>query len=108
MGLSRDEAWAKLCEWTETPSLRKHARAVELVMRSAAVRYAAGEDSELFGLAGLLHDADYERWPEEHPRTSWPGSGSRGDRARLRHLGALHALERGAAVDARPVHRRLR
>ena len=68
MGLSRDEAWAKLCEWTETPSLRKHARAVELVMRGAAARYAAGEDPELFGLAGLLHDADYERWPEEHPQ----------------------------------------
>ena len=68
MTLTRDAAWSKLCEWTETDSLRKHARAVEVVMRAAALRYGRGaEDVEAFGLAGMLHDADYERWPEEHP-----------------------------------------
>lgn len=67
--LARDEAWQHLCAWTETDALRKHARAVEVVMRAAALRYGAGEpDVERFGLAGLLHDADYERWPDEHPR----------------------------------------
>jgi predicted hydrolase (HD superfamily) len=66
--LTRDEAWAHLCEWTKTDSLRKHARAVEIVMRAAAVRYGAGEpDVERFGIAGMLHDADYEAWPEDHP-----------------------------------------
>lgn len=66
--LTREEAWQKLCEWTETASLRKHARAVELVMRAAARRYGAGEaDEGRWGIAGMLHDADYERWPEEHP-----------------------------------------
>lgn len=66
--MTRDDAWQKLCEWTETPSLRKHARAVELVMRAAAHRYGAGEaDEARWGIAGLLHDADYEKWPEEHP-----------------------------------------
>jgi predicted hydrolase (HD superfamily) len=66
--LDRDEAWSRLCEWTETDSLRKHARAVELVMRAAALRYGAGAaDVERFGIAGMLHDADYEKWPEEHP-----------------------------------------
>jgi len=66
--LTREEAWQKLCEWTETASLRKHARAVELVMRAAAGRYGAGQaDEGRWGIAGLLHDADYERWPEEHP-----------------------------------------
>ena len=66
--LTRDDAWKKLCEWTETESLRKHARAVELVMRAAAGRYGEGEtDVERFGLAGMLHDADYEKWPDEHP-----------------------------------------
>ena len=68
MPMTRDEAWQHLCEWTETDSLRKHARAVEVVMRAAAERYGAGEeDLEAWGLAGMLHDADYERWPEEHP-----------------------------------------
>ena len=69
MTLSREEAWQHLCEWTETDSLRKHARAVELVMRAAAIEYGAGEeDVEAWGVAGMLHDADYEKWPEEHPR----------------------------------------
>ncbi|MBK9386304.1 MAG: metal-dependent phosphohydrolase [Planctomycetes bacterium] len=69
MPLTRDEAWQQLCDWTKTEALRNHARAVELVMRAAALRYGRGaEDVERFGLAGLLHDADYEAWPEEHPR----------------------------------------
>lgn len=66
--LDRDAAWAHLCEWTETESLRRHARAVELVMRAAAHRYGAGAgDEERWGVAGMLHDADYEKWPAEHP-----------------------------------------
>src|SRR5688572_29126740 len=69
MPISREQAWTQLCEWTKTDALRKHARAVELVMREAALRYGAGAaDVERFGLAGMLHDADYEAWPEDHPR----------------------------------------
>ncbi len=69
MALDRESAWERLCSWTETESLRKHARAVELVMRAAAERYGAGEaDVERWGIAGMLHDADYERWPEDHPK----------------------------------------
>jgi len=67
MSLTRDQAWNHLCTWTETDSLRKHARAVELVMRAAAGRYGAGDDQERWGMAGMLHDADYEKWPETHP-----------------------------------------
>ena len=68
MSLTRAEAWALLVEWTPSEALQKHARAVELVMRAAALRYGRGEaDVESFGLAGMLHDADYDRWPEEHP-----------------------------------------
>jgi predicted hydrolase (HD superfamily) len=68
MTIARDEAWSHLTLWTETDSLRKHARAVELVMRQAAHRYGAGsEEEELWGIAGMLHDADYEKWPEDHP-----------------------------------------
>lgn len=68
MNLTRDEAWALLTEWTDSDSLRKHARAVEVVMRAAAAHYGEGNDVDEWGLAGLLHDADYDRWPEEHPR----------------------------------------
>ena len=74
MSLTREAAWTKLCEWTETDALRRHARAVEVVMRSAAERYGEGEaDVESFGIAGMLHDADYEKWPEVHPKliTTW-------------------------------------
>jgi predicted hydrolase (HD superfamily) len=74
MGITRQQAWEKLCEWTKTDSLRKHARAVEVVMREAAHRYGGGEaDVERWGIAGMLHDADYEQWPEEHPNriVSW-------------------------------------
>ena len=68
MGLTRDEAWEHLCSWTETDSLRKHARAVEIVMRAAAERYGGQDaDVEQWGIAGMLHDADYERWPDDHP-----------------------------------------
>ena len=68
MGLTREEGWRQLCAWTAGESLRGHARAVEVVMRAAALRYGRGpEDVETFGLAGLLHDADYEAWPDEHP-----------------------------------------
>ena len=69
MALTREEAWALLCDWTRTDALRKHARAVEVVMRAAASRHGSGEgDVERFGLAGMLHDADWEQWPDEHPR----------------------------------------
>jgi predicted hydrolase (HD superfamily) len=58
-----------LCEWTQGDSLRKHARAVEIVMRAAAAQYGQADDCdvEVWGIAGMLHDADYEAWPEEHP-----------------------------------------
>jgi predicted hydrolase (HD superfamily) len=66
--MTRAEAWDKVCDWTKTDSLRKHARAVEIVMRAAAHRFGGGApDEDLWGIAGLLHDADYEQWPGEHP-----------------------------------------
>jgi predicted hydrolase (HD superfamily) len=68
VALTRDEAWVHLCDWTDSEALRRHARSVEVVMRAAALQYGRGEeDVERWGLAGLLHDGDYDRWPEDHP-----------------------------------------
>lgn len=70
--LSRDEALALVHEYTASEALRRHMYAVELAMRAMAGR--AGADPEAWGLVGLLHDFDYERFPnpdhrpaEEHP-----------------------------------------
>jgi putative nucleotidyltransferase with HDIG domain len=64
---TREEAWALLCEWTQGESLRKHARAVEYAMRAYARKYR--EDEEKWGIVGMLHDFDYERYPDQrHPQ----------------------------------------
>jgi putative nucleotidyltransferase with HDIG domain len=72
MSLNRSEALALMHEYTPSDALRKHMYAVEIAMRAMAERY--GEDAETWGLVGLLHDFDYERYPnashaphEEHP-----------------------------------------
>ena len=69
---SRDEAWELLCEYTKGDSLRKHALAVETAMRACAKRYGdADADVDEWGLVGLLHDFDYEKFPsaDQHPFT---------------------------------------
>lgn len=67
MELSRSVAWELLTEYTQSENLRKHALAVEAAMRGYARTFA--ESEELWGIVGLLHDFDYERWPTlgEHP-----------------------------------------
>ena len=69
---SREQALALMHEYTDNVSLRKHMYAVEAAMRAYAGKY--GEDEELWGVTGLIHDFDYERYPnddrsatEEHP-----------------------------------------
>ena len=66
---SRDDAWELFCEWTESESLRKHALGVEAAMRAYARQF--DEDEELYAITGLVHDLDYERYPDletGHPR----------------------------------------
>ena len=75
--LSRSEALDLMQEYTASDSLRKHMLAVEGAMRAYAERF--GEDVEAWGLAGLLHDFDYERWPNDShsPDTEHPAEGVR-------------------------------
>ncbi len=73
---SRDDAWALLCEYTQNENLRKHALAVEACVRAYARKL--GGDEELWGLTALVHDFDYERWPNDahHPTQEHPYAGS--------------------------------
>jgi putative nucleotidyltransferase with HDIG domain len=67
--LTRDDAWNLVCEWVASDSLRKHLLAVEAAMRAYARE--GGEDEELWAITGLVHDLDYERYPDldtGHPR----------------------------------------
>jgi len=58
----REVAWRLLCEWTQSEALRRHALGVETALKAIARR--EGSDEALYGLTGLLHDFDYERYPE--------------------------------------------
>jgi predicted hydrolase (HD superfamily) len=63
---TREDAWSLLCEFNQSSSLRMHALAVEGVMRSLARK--RGGDEGLWGAVGILHDLDYEKYPDEHCR----------------------------------------
>lgn len=62
---NRDEIWALVCEYTESEQLRKHMLAVEAAMKFYARKY--GEDEILWGNVGLIHDFDYDKYPDRHP-----------------------------------------
>ena len=73
---TREDAWNLLCEYTQSDSLKKHALAVEACVRAYARKN--GADENLWGLAALLHDFDYERWPNaaHHPTEEHPAQGA--------------------------------
>ncbi len=74
---TREDAWNLLCEYTQSENLRKHALAVEACVRAYARK--SGADEELWGVTALLHDFDYERWPNDahHPTEEHPYEGSK-------------------------------
>jgi putative nucleotidyltransferase with HDIG domain len=99
--LSRDQAWTLLCEWTRSDSLRRHMLAVETAMRAYAPRFDA--DVELWGLTGLLHDLDYERYPDlgdGHPRYALRELEAQGYPPELVRAVASHADFMGVPRDS--------
>ncbi len=104
--MNRQEAWDLVCEYTPSPQLRRHMLAVEAAMRAYA-RYF-GEDEEKWGLVGLLHDFDYERYPDiaedGHPNAGAPILRERGVdeeivRAVLSHATEVTGVERQSKLE---------
>jgi putative nucleotidyltransferase with HDIG domain len=89
---TREDAWNLVCEWTESDSLRKHMLAVETAVRAYARRF--GADEETWGIAGLVHDLDYERYPDlatGHPRMAIEELRKRGYPDEVVHAVQAHA-----------------
>src|SRR5438067_1242065 len=93
--MDRAEALAKLHEWMKSPALLRHVHTVEHVMSRAAARYGGpGADPAQWALAGLLHDADYEAFPDEHPQRVIAWLRERGEEE-LAHAIACHSMRWG-------------
>jgi putative nucleotidyltransferase with HDIG domain len=98
---TRDEAWELVCEWTESDSLRKHMLAVEAAVRAYARRL--GADEELWSVAALVHDLDYERHPDAetgHPRMAVEELRSRGYPEEVIHAVLAHAEYMGVSRES--------
>jgi putative nucleotidyltransferase with HDIG domain len=105
--IARDEAWTLLTEWVSSESLRRHCLAVEAALRAYAVR--DGADDELWGVTGLLHDADYERFPDletGHPRIVMAELERRGAPPEMVRAIACHAEYLGVQAES-PLERTL-
>ena len=110
---TREAAWQLLTEFTQSESLRKHAMAVEACMRACATKFGGGsagggsaeggsaEAVELWGVVGLIHDFDYERWPtpEEHPYKGNEILKERGYSDEIRRAIMSHAEYSGVTRD---------
>jgi len=103
---TREDALALLHEYTENENLRKHMYAVEAAMRAYARKY--GEDEDLWGVTGLIHDFDYERFPndarsptEEHPSSGVAILREKGWPEEILHAVMAHAEHTGVAAETR-------
>jgi predicted hydrolase (HD superfamily) len=104
---NREAAWALLTEFTQSESLRKHALAVEACMRACSRKFGNGsanvsqQDENLWGIVGLIHDFDYERWPslEDHPYEGNEILKERGYSDEIRRAIMSHAEYSGVSRD---------
>jgi putative nucleotidyltransferase with HDIG domain len=98
---TRDEAWELVCEWTESDSLRKHMLAVEAAVQAYARKL--GEDEETWAVAALVHDLDYERYPDAesgHPRKAVEELRSRNYPEEVIHAVLAHAEYMGVPRES--------
>ena len=100
--MTRDEAWQLLCEYNKEPFHLRHGEVVEGVMRYFARQLGYGEEEEFWGIVGLLHDLDFERYPQEHSVKGQQIMGERGLDERLIHAVASHGY--GLCCDIAPEH----
>lgn len=97
---TRDDAWAVLTEFTQSDSLLKHALSVEAAVKAYAHKYR--QDELLWGMAGMLHDFDYERYPDinEHATVGGRVLTERGFPANVVHAVMAHNEATGVPRDA--------
>jgi len=98
--MDRNAAWCLLTEFTQSESLRKHALSVEACMRAYARKF--GEDEDKWGIVGLIHDFDYEKWPsaEDHPYRGNEILAERGWPDDIRRAIMSHAEYSGVSRDS--------
>lgn len=101
-GMTRGQAWALLTEYNQEPFHLTHAQTVEGVMRYFANKLGYGEEADFWAMVGLLHDLDFERYPQEHCVKSQEIMAERGLDPRLIRATASHGW--GLTVDIRPEH----
>ena len=101
-GITREAAWALLTEYNQEPFHLIHARTVEGVMRYFANALGYSEEADFWAIVGLLHDLDFERFPQEHCVKSQEIMAERGLDPRLIRATASHGW--GLTVDIRPEH----
>ena len=94
--MTREEALTILQQMTTSESLLRHARTVELVMRAYARKL--GEEEEEWGITGLLHDADYQAYPEQHPHVIVNLLRERGEE-KIAHAISAHYTHWGVSYD---------
>lgn len=100
--MTREEAWQLLTTYNKEPFHLRHAITVEHVMGWFARELGYGEEAEYWSLVGLLHDLDFERWPEEHCKKSQELMRQAGVEESMIRSTASHGW--GLCVDIRPEH----
>ena len=100
--MTREEAWELLTEYNKEEFHLEHAQIVENTMKYFAQKLGYGEEKEFWGLVGLLHDLDFEQYPEEHCIKSQEIMKERGLEERLIHATASHGY--AITIDIEPVH----
>lgn len=101
--ISREEAWKLLTEYNEEKFHRQHAETVEGVMKYFAEKLGYGDEKEFWGIVGLLHDLDFEKFPEEHCIKEQEIMRERGVCEEIIHATASHGYE--ITVDIKPEHK---